>query len=78
MYSEALKEMQNWKRMYNGNNRIWQRWEYTLKEIDGLNINKHKERKWDKEGRLEERKWNSNKGEWRAALSKIHAMIFFF
>jgi len=26
MYSKALKQMQNWKRMYNANNRIWQRW----------------------------------------------------
>lgn len=30
------------------------------------------------EGRLEERKWNSNKGEWIAAFSKIHVKISFF
>lgn len=47
------------------------------KEIAGLNINKQKERKWDKEGRLKERKWNSNKGE-RTAFSKIHMKILFF
>lgn len=50
------------------------------KEIDGLNINKQRETKWDKEGKLRERIRNSNNWAWTATLSKFHTIIlnFFF